>query len=78
MDILMEENLDLVAQIEDMIVVFEQYMKVAALKKKVDKINSPLDSDDDSEPIGADVPEMDEEGRTILHQDSIVSRTMYD
>ena len=54
-------------------------MKVAALKKKHDHMNDPLESEDDEEIIGGDVPEMDKDGNTILdRRDSIASRTMYD
>lgn len=56
----MEENLDLMKELEDMVIVFEQYMKVAALKKKAESLNSPLESDDDSEADGGAVPQMDE------------------
>lgn len=60
MEMLMEENLDLMKELEDMVIVFEQYMKVAALKKKAESLNSPLESDDDSEADGGAVPQMDE------------------
>lgn len=81
MEMLMEENLDLMKELEDMVIVFEQYMKVAALKKKAESLNSPLESDDDSEADGGAVPQMDELGRTIEpdDDDSVEEgRTMYD
>ena len=82
MEILMEENLDLMKELEDMVIVFEQYMKVAALKKKADSLNSPLESDDDSDAIGGAVPQMDDQGRTIEiipdGESAADDRTMYD
>ena len=61
---LVGENVDLRAQLEDLVAIFEQYVKVATLKDKAERMSARRKSENDSPMRFGSVPVMNVDDQT--------------